>query len=137
MQKIYGYLESVRQPADVVEGTVWTETLAQTTAPPMMVSRAHFAPGARTCWHEHAVVQTLIVESGVALVQEQGSPIEVLGAGQTVVCEPGVRHWHGAAPSHTMTQFAITFANDEGEYATWGQQVTDEEYSQFDAKQLT
>lgn len=136
MQKVYEYPESTRQPEDVTVGTVWTETLAQTTTPPMMVNRAHFAPGARACWHEHARVQTLIIENGVALVQEEGGSIEIVRAGQTVVCEPGVRHWHGAAPTHTMTQFAVTFAEDEGDYAIWGEQVTDEEYNRFDSSEI-
>ena len=136
MQKVHGYPESTRQPEDVTTGTVWTETLAQTTAPPMMINRAHFSPAARTCWHEHARVQTLVIESGVALVQAEGEQIEIVRAGQTVVCEPGTRHWHGATPIHTMTQLAVTVADDEGDYATWGEHVTDDEYNRFDASKV-
>ena len=136
MQTVHEYPESARQSEDVTVGTVWTETLAQTTTPPMLVNRAHFSPGARTCWHEHAQGQTLIIENGVALVQAQGEPIKIVRAGQTIVCEPGIRHWHGAAPNHTMTQFAITLADDAGAYATWGEQVTDDEYSRFDSSKI-
>lgn len=100
MQTVHEYPESTRQSEDVTVGTVWTETLAETTTPPMLINRAHFSPGARTCWHEHAQGQILIVENGVALVQEQGGPMESVRAGQTIVCEPGVRHWHGAHPHH-------------------------------------
>ena len=136
MQKVYDYPESTRQSEDVTTGIVWTETLAQTTTPPMMVNRAHFSPAARTCWHEHTHVQTLVIENGVALVQAEGEQTEIVRAGQTIVCEPGVRHWHGAAPNHTMTQFGITLADDEGDYATWGERVTDEEYNRVDSSKI-
>ncbi len=136
MQKVYDYPESIRQSEDVTTGIVWTETLTQTTTPPMMVNRAHFSPAARTCWHEHTHVQILVIENGVALVQAEGEPIEIVRAGQTIVCEPGVRHWHGAAPTHTMTQFGITLADDEGNYATWGEQVTDDEYNRVDSSKI-
>ena len=98
MQKVHDYPESIRQSEDVTTGTVWTETLAQTTTPPMMVNRAHFSPGARTCWHEHARVQALVIENGVALVQAEGEPIQIVRAGQTVVCEPGIRHCTARRP---------------------------------------
>ncbi len=136
MQTVHEYPESARQSEDVTVGTVWTETLARTTTPPMLVNRAHFSPGARTCWHEHAREQVLIVENGVGLVQEQGGPIEIVRAGQTIVCGPGVRHWHGAAPTRTMTQFAVTVADGAGAYAIWGEQVTDEEYNRFDPSKV-
>lgn len=136
MQKVHEYPESTRQSEDVTTGTVWTETLAQTKTPPMLINRAHFSPGARTCWHEHAYGQVLVIENGVALVQEQEGPIEVVWAGQTVICEPGVRHWHGAAPNHTMTQLAVTSADSAGAYATWSEQVTDDEYNRSDASKV-
>jgi quercetin dioxygenase-like cupin family protein len=126
------YPLSTRQPAEVTVGVVWSELIAQIGSPPVMVNRAHFAPGARTCWHEHARGQLLIVEQGVALVQEFDGPVTAVGAGQTIVCDPGVRHWHGAAPHSTMTQFAVTPATADGEYAVWGDQVTDEEYGRWD-----
>ena len=136
MQKVHEYPESTRQSEDVITGTVWTETLAQTKTPPMLINRAHFSPGARTCWHKHVHEQVLVIENGVALVQEHDGPIEIVWAGQTVVCEPGVRHWHGAAPNHTMTQLAVTPADSAGVYAAWGEQVTDDEYNRFDASKI-
>ncbi len=60
MQTVHNYPESARQSEEVTVGTVWTETLAQATTPPMLVNRAHFSPGARTCWHEHIRGQTLL-----------------------------------------------------------------------------
>ncbi|MDQ2813333.1 MAG: hypothetical protein M3Z75_16045 [Actinomycetota bacterium] len=74
----------------------------------------------------------LYVENGVARVQERGGPVLTLRAGQTVVCAPGVEHWHGAWPESTMTQLAVTPAGEDGQYAQWGEQVTDGEYGRLD-----
>ena len=66
------------------------------------------------------------METGVAVVQEEGGPPQVLGPGPRVFCAPGARHWHGAAPTTTITQLAI--AVGDGSYAARERQVTDEEY---------
>ena len=131
MQRILTGPESIAQSGDVTVGTVWSETLARPASPPMMINRTHFTPGSRTCWHVHPLGQVLIIESGLALVQEEGGPIVGVWPGQTVVCDPGVRHWHGAAPQHTMTQFAVTPADEHGGYAVWGAQVSEDEYNQW------
>lgn len=122
------YPTAVRQPADRATGAVWSETLAEYGNPIIAINRSHFAPGARTCWHLHRFGQVLIIETGVAVIQEEGGPRQQLGPGSTIVCEPGTRHWHGASPGTTMTQLAVTPADEEGEYAVWERQVTDEEY---------
>lgn len=122
------YPTAVRQPEDRTRGAVWSETIAEYGDPVTSILRAHFAPGARTCWHVHPRGQVLIVESGTAVVQEEGGAARELGPGSRVVCAPGTRHWHGAAPGTTMTQLAVTPADEHGEYAEWGRQVTDEEY---------
>ena len=129
LQSVHGDPVATRQPADVTTGVVFSETLAQTTAPDLMVNRTHFAPGARTCWHRHPRGQVLVVESGVALVQERGGTVLRVRAGESVTCGPGVEHWHGAGPDHTFTQLAVTPSDDAGAYAVWGEQVSDEEYS--------
>ncbi len=122
------YPAASQQPADRTTGVVWSETIAEYGDPTTLINRAHFAPGARTCWHLHRFGQVLIVESGVAVVQEEGGLPQVLGSGSRVVCAPGIRHWHGAAPDTTMTQLALTPADEHGEYAVWARHVTDEEY---------
>ena len=42
--------------------------------------------------------------------------------------EPGEDHWRGAAPNSFMPHFAMVEADDEGNSATWGEHVSDEEY---------
>jgi quercetin dioxygenase-like cupin family protein len=49
--------------------------------------------------------------------------------GDRVYFDPGEEHWHGAAPNRFMTHLAMLEVDDEGNPATWGDHVTDEEYS--------
>jgi hypothetical protein len=44
-----------------------------------------------------------------------------------VFFEPGEQHWHGAAPTRFMTHLAMLDV-DDGNSATWAEQVSDEEY---------
>ncbi|HEU0266431.1 MAG TPA: cupin domain-containing protein [Candidatus Saccharimonadaceae bacterium] len=89
----------------------------------------HFAPGARTAWHSHAVGQYLHIIEGTALVQERGGEIQELHAGKTIYTEPGVEHWHGASRDSFMVHLAIWEASDSGaEETTWGEHVSDAEY---------
>ena len=50
----------------------------------------HFAPGARTAWHSHAVGQYLHIVEGTALVQERGGEVAMIRPGETVYTAPGV-----------------------------------------------
>jgi quercetin dioxygenase-like cupin family protein len=91
-------------------------------------SSVHFTPVARTAWHTHPNGQTIWVTEGVGLCQRRGGPIEVICAGHRVFFEPGEEHWHGAAPTRFMTHVAMLEVDDEGNPATWGDHVTEEEY---------
>jgi quercetin dioxygenase-like cupin family protein len=87
-----------------------------------------FEPGARSAWHTHPNGQYLIVTAGVGLTQEWNKPVQALRAGDVVWCPPGVKHWHGAAPTSAMTHLAITGAAD-GKSVTWMEKVTDAQYN--------
>jgi quercetin dioxygenase-like cupin family protein len=87
-----------------------------------------FEPGARSAWHTHPAGQRLIVLSGVGLTQEWGKPVQVIHPGDVVWCPPGVKHWHGAAPTTAMTHLAVTGTVD-GKNVTWMEKVSDEQYS--------
>src|SRR5438105_4944711 len=91
--------------------------------------RVHFTPGARTAWHKHPHGQTIWVFEGVGLCQRRGDRIEVIRPGDRVFFEPGEEHWHGAVPNRFMAHIAMQQVDDEGSAATWGDHVTDEEYS--------
>jgi len=86
-----------------------------------------FSPGARTAWHTHPLGQTLIVTAGVGRVQHLGGPVQEIRPGDTVWIPPGVKHWHGAAPTTGMTHIAIAESLD-GKVVEWMEKVTDAQY---------
>lgn len=87
-----------------------------------------FEPGARSAWHTHPAGQRLVVMSGVGLVQEEGKPVQEIRPGDVVLCPPGVKHWHGAAPDTAMTHLAVTGSVD-GKSVTWMEKVSDDQYN--------
>ena len=44
--------------------------------------------------------------------------------------DPGEDHWHGAAPNRFVTHAAMFEVDDAGNSVTWGEHVTNQEYSQ-------
>lgn len=86
-----------------------------------------FEPGARSAWHTHPAGQRLVVTSGAGLTQEWGKPVQALHSGDVVSCPPGVKHWHGAAPTSAMTHLAVTGSVD-GKSVSWMEKVTDAQY---------
>jgi quercetin dioxygenase-like cupin family protein len=117
-------------PADWFTGDVYIDSVATPSgASRVTASSVHFTPGARTAWHTHPNGQTIYVLEGVGLAQSRGGPIEVIRPGDRVFFEPGEVHWHGAAPNRFMAHLALLQVDDEGNSATWGAHVTDEEYA--------
>lgn len=86
-----------------------------------------FEPGARTNWHIHPLGQTLIVTSGKGVTQEWGKPAKFIKPGDVVICPPGIKHWHGAAPDTAMTHLAIG-ERAEGKGAQWFEPVGEPQY---------
>jgi quercetin dioxygenase-like cupin family protein len=61
-------------PAEWFTGEVWFDVISRGEEPSRMrANSVHFAPGARTAWHRHAVGQTLHVTEGVGLVQARAA----------------------------------------------------------------
>jgi len=117
-------------PLDWFTGDVYIDSVATPSGVSrLMASWVHFTPGARTAWHTHPNGQTIFVLEGVGLAQRRGGPIEVIRPGDRVFFEPGEDHWHGAAPNRFMAHLALVQVDDEGNPATWGDHVTDEEYA--------
>ena len=121
---------STKGPANLFTGDVWFEVIAAPQPAPsrMRVNFVHFAPGARTAWHVHAVGQTVHVTEGCGLIQSRGGEVTEMRPGDTVYTPPGEWHWHGAAPDTLMTHLAMWEAPEEGAESEWGDLVTDEEY---------
>ncbi len=123
-----GARPSIRPPKDYFTGTVWQDPVVAAPAPARVVaSRVSFEPGARTAWHTHPLGQTLLVLSGVGLVQVMGGPIREIRAGDTVWFAPDEKHWHGASAGNGMVHLAIQESLD-GSHVTWMEKVSDDEY---------
>jgi quercetin dioxygenase-like cupin family protein len=123
-------VETAAGPEEWFTGAVYLDTVATPSGPfRLAASSVHFTPGARTAWHTHPNGQTIYVTEGVGLCQRHGGPIEVIRPGDRVFFEPDENHWHGAAPDRFMTHLAMQQVDDQGHPVTWGEPVTDEEYS--------
>jgi quercetin dioxygenase-like cupin family protein len=86
-----------------------------------------FAPGARSAWHTHPAGQILIVTSGTGWVQEEGGQKREIKPGDVIWTPPGVKHWHGATASNSMSHIAITNMAG-GRNVDWMEQVSAEQY---------
>jgi quercetin dioxygenase-like cupin family protein len=121
--------ETATGPSDWFTGTVHIDGLAAPAdGARVQAASVHFTPGARTAWHTHPHGQNLYVLEGVGRCQSRGGPVETIRAGDRVFFAPGEDHWHGAAPDRLMTHIAIQEVDDDGNPASWGEHVTDEEY---------
>ena len=127
MQITRSSIETMRGPSDWFTGAVFIDAVA--AAPPLGAAAVHFTPGARTAWHTHPRGQMIFVTEGVGLCQKEGGPVEVIRPGDRVFFEPGEDHWHGAAATRFMIHLAMLEVDDEGNAASWGAQVSDEEYA--------
>ena len=86
-----------------------------------------FEPGARSAWHTHPLGQRLIVTAGTGRVQRWGGLVEELHVGDVVWTPPGVKHWHGAGPTTSMTHTAIQEVVD-GRNVDWLEKVSNAQY---------
>ncbi|MGH3083451.1 MAG: (R)-mandelonitrile lyase [Gaiellaceae bacterium] len=130
MEIIRNRTETAAGPEEWFTGAVFLDSIATPSGGSRLnATSVHFTPGARTAWHTHPNGQTICVTAGVGLAQRRGGPIEEIRLGDRVFFEPGEEHWHGAAPNRFMTHLAMLEVDDEGNPATWGEHVTDEEYA--------
>jgi quercetin dioxygenase-like cupin family protein len=129
MQITRNGIHTAAGPSDWFSGMVYIDTVATPSgASRLSASSVHFMPGARTAWHTHPNGQTIYVLEGVGLAQRRGGQVEVIRPGDRVFFEPDEEHWHGAAPTRFMTHLAMLQVDEEGNNATWGAHVTDDEY---------
>jgi quercetin dioxygenase-like cupin family protein len=123
-----GSQASRKGPSDWFTGTVRIDPLFEVKAPSRALGICvTFEPGARTRWHTHPLGQHLIVTAGCGWAQSWGRPIEEIRPGDVIWIPPGEKHWHGAAPTTSMTHIAI-YEDLDGTSANWLESVTDEQY---------
>src|SRR3984893_8286505 len=104
---------SRKGPAEWFTGAVRIDPLFEAKPPARAAGNSvTFEPGARTAWHTHPLVQTLIVTAGRGRAQREGGPVEEIRPGDVVWFSPGEKHWHGASPTTAMTHVAIQEALD-------------------------
>jgi quercetin dioxygenase-like cupin family protein len=122
--------ETSAGPSDWFTGDVYIDPVAAPSGSSRLsAASVHFTPGARTAWHTHPNGQTIYVIEGVGRAQRRGGPVEEIRPGDRVFFEPGEEHWHGAGPDRFMAHIAMQQVDDDGNPATWGEHVTDEEYA--------
>jgi 4-carboxymuconolactone decarboxylase len=130
-----GTLQAQAGPAANFTGTVRVEPLFSANAPSRTYgARVTFEAGARSNWHTHPLGQTLIVTAGVGRVQQWGEEVQEIREGDVVWTPPGVKHWHGASPTTSMTHLAIQ-ETDPKKAVQWMEKVTDAEYGAGVARQ--
>jgi len=123
-----GSQASGKGPAEYFTGTVRIDPLFSPPDPARVAGAlVTFEPGARTAWHTHPLGQTLIVMTGLGLVQREGGPIEEIRPGDVIWFPPGEKHWHGASATTAMSHIAIQ-EKLNGSPVDWMEHVTDEQY---------
>ena len=123
-----GSQASRKGPAEYFTGTVRIDPVFDAPEPARIrCASVTFEPGARTAWHTHPLGQTLIVIAGLGLAQRWGGPVEEIRPGDVVWFPAGEKHWHGAAPSTSMTHIAMQEALN-GSPVDWMEKVSDEQY---------
>ena len=97
-----------------------------------------FEPGARSSWHSHGGM-VLLITGGKGFYQEEGKAAQILRPGDVVDIEPGVKHWHGAAPDSWFSQIVIFdshYVPEEGAMSA-EEPVTDEQYNNLETEEYT
>ena len=130
MQITRNSLETKPGPSDYFTGDVLLDVVAVNPEPSrVQAMNVHFAPGARTAWHTHPLGQAIYVLEGVGRVCREGEAPQEIRPGDSVFFEPGENHWHGAAPDRFMAHIAIQESGEDGLPVSWGEQVSDEDYT--------
>jgi 4-carboxymuconolactone decarboxylase len=126
-----GSQQSSKGPAEHFTGSVRIDSLFSEN-PPSHTSGASvtFDAGARTAWHSHPLGQTLIVTGGRGWVQQWSGQVEEIRPGDVVWISPGVKHWHGATASTSVTHIGIQESLN-GKAVEWMEKVADEQYGNF------
>ena len=114
-----------RADPDHVTGSVQLFRLATGGEHGIKVFRVEFDPSARTHWHAHTGPQVLVVLDGVCRVSSWGGKVQEVHPGESVIIDPGEKHWHGAAPGSRMVHLAINVRTE----TTWLEAVSDADFA--------
>jgi len=106
-------------------GEVWVRS-GPAAADGTNVGVVHFAPTARTHWHQHPGGQFLIGVSGRGRIRSRDEAPSTLEPGDILHVAAGEWHFHAAQPDSPMVHIAV----NGGGAPEWGEPVTDEEYAE-------
>lgn len=121
-----GSQPSTKAPVEHFTGSAHIDWLLSEN-PRASAGSVTFEPGARTFWHSHPLGQTLVVTKGKGWVQQWGSQVEEIRQGDVVWIPPGIKHWHGATASTSMSHIGIQESLD-GKTVEWMEKVSDQQY---------
>jgi quercetin dioxygenase-like cupin family protein len=122
--------DTIKGPADWFAGDVYIDMIPAGSEPSRLsAANVHFTPGARTAWHTHPLGQTIFVVEGVGRCQREGGPVETIRPGDSVYLIPARTTGTAPPPNRFMLNTAMQEADDTGSPVTWGDHVTDEQYT--------
>ena len=123
-----GEREIVAGPAKTFSGDVRVEMLVKPDAPGRAtLGLVTFSPGARSNWHTHPAGQSLYVTDGCGWTQREGGPVMRICQGDVAYVPAGVRHWHGATDTTSMTHLAVSETVGTSN-VDWAEPVGDAQY---------
>jgi len=123
-----GSRPSSKGPAETFTGAVRIDPLFAAQDPSRSSGGSvTFEPGARSAWHTHPRGQILIVTAGSGWVQRWDGVRQEMKPGDVIWTPPGVKHWHGATATTSVTHFAIQ-EHEDGKAVDWLEKVSDEQY---------
>lgn len=88
-----------------------------------------FSKGARSAWHTHPSGQTLIVVDGEIYTGTETGVVQIARKGDTILCPPNLKHWHGAGLKQSGSHIALTGVKD-GKNVVWLEKLSDKEYQE-------
>jgi quercetin dioxygenase-like cupin family protein len=101
---------ATRTPAtgDLFIGSVERQILVgEGDSQQVRVNVVTFKDGAVNKLHRHTFDQVLVITAGEGIVQVDGQREQRVSVGDVIFFPAGERHWHGAAPGHTMSHLTI------------------------------
>ncbi|MBS1746527.1 MAG: DUF4440 domain-containing protein [Bacteroidetes bacterium] len=121
---------------DDYTGTIW---LNEINKPDNVfkfgIAQAVYAPDSKLNWHIHPGGQILLITDGTGYYQEKGKPVQIVHKGDVIKSQPGVEHWHAAAPNSSFAYIAIS-PSEKGK-TIWKQKVTEGEYNSIKAPAIS
>lgn len=119
---------SIGANTDNYTGTIWLSELNHPDSNfTFSLAQAVYAPGAKLDWHIHPGGQYLLITEGTGYYQEKGKPGKIVQKGDIIKCDPGIEHWHGAAPKSSFSYIGVT-PTQKGK-TIWLKRVSEDEYN--------